>query len=61
MHICPHFWVFLGVNMKHHKYHQHYQVKAAKIHAQADAAYDIALAIIIGVALAAVLVYGWTL
>jgi len=47
--------------MKHHKYHQHYQVKAAKIHARADAAYDIALAIIIGVALAAVLVYGWAL
>jgi hypothetical protein len=47
--------------MKHHKYHQHYQVKAAKLHGRAEAAYDIALALVIGIGLAAVLVYGWTL
>jgi hypothetical protein len=44
--------------MKHHKYHQHYQVKAAKLHGRADAAYGIALACIIGIGLAACLFYG---
>jgi hypothetical protein len=50
-----------GVNMKHHKYHQHYQVRAAKLHARAEAALGFVLAIAIGIALAAVLVYGWSL
>jgi hypothetical protein len=59
MHICP--LGLFGEIMKHHKYHQHYQVKAAKLHARAEAAYDIALAVVIGIGLAAVLVYGWTL
>jgi divalent metal cation (Fe/Co/Zn/Cd) transporter len=44
--------------MKHHKYHQHYQVKAAKLHARADAALSIALACAIGIGLAACLFYG---
>jgi hypothetical protein len=44
--------------MKHHKYHQHYQVKAAKLHGRADAALSIALACIIGIGLAACLFYG---
>jgi hypothetical protein len=44
--------------MKHQKYHQHYQVKAAKLHGRADAAYGIALACIIGIGLAACLFYG---
>ena len=47
--------------MKHHKYHQHYQVRAAKLHARAEAALGFVLAIAIGIALAAVLVYGWSL
>ena len=46
--------------MKHHKYHQHYQVKAAKLHARAEAALDLITAIAIGVALAACLFYGWS-
>jgi hypothetical protein len=46
--------------MKHHKYHQHYQVKAAKLHARAEAALDLLTAIVIGVALAACLFYGWS-
>ena len=44
--------------MKHHKYHQHYQVKAAKLHARAEASLDVAVAVVIGVALAACLFYG---
>jgi hypothetical protein len=44
--------------MKHHKYHQHYQVKAAKLHARADAALSVALACAIGIGLAACLFYG---
>ena len=44
--------------MKHHKYHQHYQVKAAKLHARAEACLDVAVAVVIGVALAACLFYG---
>ena len=47
--------------MKHHKYHQHYQVKAAKLNGRAEAALDLIVAISIGIALAAVLVYGWRL
>jgi hypothetical protein len=44
--------------MKHHKYNQHYQVRAAKLHGRADAALSIALACVIGVALAACLFFG---
>jgi superoxide dismutase len=44
--------------MKHQKYHQHYQVKAAKLHGRADAALSIALACAIGIGLAACLFYG---
>ena len=44
--------------MKHQKYQQHYQVKAAKLHGRADAAYGIALACVIGIGLAACLFYG---
>ena len=44
--------------MKHHKYHQHYQIKAAKLHGRADTAYGIALACIIGIGLATCLFYG---
>jgi hypothetical protein len=44
--------------MNHHKYNQHYQVRAAKLHARADAALSIALACIIGVVLAACLFFG---
>jgi hypothetical protein len=50
-----------GETMKHHKYHYHPQIKAAKLNARAEAALDFVLAIVIGIALAAVLVYGWTL
>jgi hypothetical protein len=50
-----------GEIMKHHKYHQHYQVKAAKLHRRAEAALDLITALVIGIGLAAVLVYGWTL
>jgi hypothetical protein len=46
--------------MKHHKYHQHYQVKAAKLHARAEAALDLITALIIGVGLAALLVAWWS-
>jgi hypothetical protein len=44
--------------MKHHKYNQHYQVKAAKLHARAEAALDLITALVIGVALAAALFFG---
>jgi hypothetical protein len=44
--------------MKHHKYHQHYQVKAAKLHARAEAALDLITALVIGIGLAACLFYG---
>lgn len=46
--------------MKHHKYNQHYQVKAAKLHARAEAALAVITAIVIGIALAACLFYGWS-
>jgi hypothetical protein len=46
--------------MKHHKYHQHYQVKAAKLHARAEAALDLITALVIGIGLAACLFYGWS-
>ena len=39
--------------MKHQKYHQHYQVKAAKLHPRADAALSLALAFAIAIGLAA--------
>jgi hypothetical protein len=59
VYICP--LGLFGETMKHHKYHQHYQVKAAKLHARAEAALDLITALVIGIGLAAVLVYGWTL
>jgi hypothetical protein len=46
--------------MKHHKYHQHYQVKAAKLHARAEAAFDYLTALAIGVGLAVLLVAWWS-
>jgi len=46
--------------MKHHKYHQHYQVRAAKLHARAEAALSIALACFIGIGMAALLVAWWS-
>jgi hypothetical protein len=46
--------------MKHHKYHQHYQVRAAKLHARAEAALDLLTALVIGIGLAACLFYGWS-
>jgi divalent metal cation (Fe/Co/Zn/Cd) transporter len=46
--------------MKHHKYHYHPQVKAAKLHARAEAALDFLTAIAIGIGLAAALFYGWS-
>jgi len=46
--------------MKHHKYHQHYQVRAAKLHARAEAALDLITALVIGIGLAACLFYGWS-
>ena len=48
------------IKVKHHKYHQHYQVKAAKLHARAEAAFDFILALAIGMGLAACLFYGWS-
>jgi hypothetical protein len=44
--------------MKHQKYHQHYQVRAAKLHARAEAALDLITALVIGIGLAACLFYG---
>lgn len=46
--------------MKHHKYHQHYQVRAAKLHARAEAARDLLTALVIGIGLAALLVAWWS-
>jgi len=46
--------------MKHHKYHQHYQVRAAKMHSRAEAAYDFLVALLIGVGMAALLVAWWS-
>ncbi len=46
--------------MKHHKYHQHYQVRAAKLHARAEAALDLITALVVGIGLAALLFYGWS-
>jgi hypothetical protein len=46
--------------MKHHKYHYHPQVKAAKLHACAEAALDVAFAVLIGVGMAALLVAWWS-
>ena len=45
--------------MKHHKYHQHYQVRAAKLHARADAALDFIIALAIGSGLAWLLAAWW--
>jgi hypothetical protein len=50
----------LRQTMKHHKYHQHYQVKAAKLHARAEAALDLLTALAIGVGLAVLLVAWWS-
>ena len=47
--------------MKHHKHHQHYEITAKKISRISQIALDVTLAIAIGVALAATLVYGWPL
>jgi hypothetical protein len=44
--------------MKHHKYHQHYQVPAANLHALAEVALDLITALVIGIGLAACLFYG---
>jgi hypothetical protein len=44
--------------MKHQKYHQHYQVKNAKLNARAEAALDILTALAIGLGLAACLFFG---
>jgi hypothetical protein len=44
--------------MKHQKYHQHYQVKNAKMNARAEAALDILTALAIGIGLATVLFLG---
>jgi hypothetical protein len=44
--------------MKHQKYHQHYQVPAAKLHARAEVALDLITALVIGIGLAACLFYG---
>jgi len=44
--------------MKHQKYHQHYQVKAAKLHARSEACFDVALAVLIGIVLATCLFFG---
>jgi hypothetical protein len=46
--------------MKHHKYHYHPQVKAAKLHARAEAAFDFLVALAIGVGLAFLLVAWWS-
>jgi len=46
--------------MKHHKYHYHPQVKAAKLHARAEAVLDLLTALVIGIGLAACLFYGWS-
>ena len=48
------------IKVKHHKYHQHYQVKVAKLHARAEAALDYLTALAIGVGLAALLVAWWS-
>lgn len=47
--------------MKHHKHHQHYAITAEKLSKRSETALDVTLAIVIGIALAAVLVYGWAL
>jgi hypothetical protein len=44
--------------MKHDKYHYHPQVKAAKLHARAESALGVLLAIAIAVGLAACLFFG---
>jgi len=50
--------------MKHHHLHQHYQIRAAKLHSRAQAAFDflcnLAVATAIGVGLAALLVAWWS-
>jgi hypothetical protein len=46
--------------MKHHKYNQHYQVPAAKLHARAEAALDLITALVIGTGMAALLVAWWS-
>jgi len=44
--------------MKHHKYHYHPQVKAAKLNARAEAAFGFVLALAIGIGLAVLLFFG---
>lgn len=44
--------------MKHHKYNHYPEVKNAKLNARAEACLDVAVACLIGVALAACLFYG---
>lgn len=44
--------------MKHHKYNHYPEVKNAKLNARAEACLDVALAVVIGVALAACLFFG---
>ena len=50
--------------MKHHHLHQHYQVRAAKLHSRAQAALDflcnLAVATAIGIGMAALLVAWWS-
>jgi hypothetical protein len=50
--------------MKHHHLHQHYQVVTAKLNFRAQAAYDFlcnfAVALVIGVGIAALLVAWWS-
>jgi hypothetical protein len=46
--------------MKHHKYHYHPQIKAAKLHGRAQAALDLVLALAIGIGFAALLVAWWS-
>ncbi len=45
--------------MKHLNYAKHYEVRAAHLHRRADAALDFAAAILVGVALAMLLVAWW--
>ena len=46
--------------MKHHNLNRYYEVRAAKLHIRADAALDFAAAVLIGVAMAALLVAWWS-
>ena len=46
--------------MKHKKNNQHNQVKAAKLHARAEAALDLITALVIGIGMSALLVAWWS-